>query len=136
VTTTGRGIEVANPTLILSDKGPYCYAFSGEKNPNNSTLTALEFISPDALIDARIYWGVDVIDFDTGKDVGLFIKLNGVLVYEVRGQAHQSGDFVGIIGNVKVDMYIPPSTTVLIEVSTSQTNTVGQTVMLKGVVYG
>ena len=65
----------------------------------------------------------------------MFIKLNGILVYQVKGQLSLGGDFDGIVGNVKVPILIPPLTDVEVEVSTTQTNTVGQTVILHGRVY-
>lgn len=124
--------SVANSGLEVSYWGDRAFGYSGEINPNNSTETALNFKTSKNGMDATIMWGVDMTDFDTGKDVGLFIKLNGVLMYQIRGQLSLGGDFDGIIGNVKVKMFIPPLTDVLIEVSTTQTNTVGQTVMFQG----
>jgi len=120
----------------LSIIGDHCYAASGEINPNNSTLTALHFTTGKQYIIAKIMWGVDMTDFDTGKDVGLFIKLNGILVYQVRGQLSLGGDFDGIVGSVKVPILLTPLTDVEVEVSTTQANTVGQTVILHGRVYG
>ena len=116
--------------------GSHIYAASGEINPNNSTLRALEFTTGSGYILAKVYWGVDLIDFDTNKDVGLFIKLNNLLVYQTRGQAHLGGSFDGQLGNIKIEFLIPSQTLVEIDVSTNQTNTVGQTILLTGRVYG
>jgi len=124
--------SVANTGLELSYWGDRAFGYSGEINPNNSTETALSFQTSKNGMDALIMWGVDLIDFDTNKDVGLFIKLNGILVYQVRGQLTQGGNFDGQLGSIKVEMFIPPLTDVLIEVSTNQANTVGQTVMFTG----
>jgi len=124
--------SVANSGLELSYWGDRAFGYSGEINPNNSTETALSFQTSKNGMDALIMWGVDLIDFDTNKDVGLFIKLNGILVYQVRGQLTQGGNFDGQLGSIKVEMFIPPLTDVLIEVSTNQANTVGQTVMFTG----
>jgi len=124
--------SVANSGLDLSYWGDRAFGYSGEINANNSTETALDFKTSKNGMDALIMWGCDMTDFDTNKEVSLLIKLNGVLVYQVRGQLSLGGDFDGIIGNVKVEMFIPPLTDVLIEVSTNQTNTVGHTVMFTG----
>ena len=134
-TRIGSNAIFTGPQKGLSIIGDHCYAASGEINPNNSTLTALHFTTGKQYIIAKIMWGVDMTDFDTGKDVGLFIKLNGVLVYQVKGQLSLGGDFDGIVGNVKVPILFPPLTDVEVEVSTTQTNTVGQTVILHGRVY-
>lgn len=115
--------------------GNHIYGASGEINTNNNVLTALEFTSGSGYILAFIYWGVDITDFDTDKNVGLEIKLNDLLFYQTRGQLSASGDWDGIVGNIKVEFLIPPFTPVKIEVSTNQANTVGQTILISGRVY-
>jgi len=134
-TKIGSNATFSGTQKGLTIIGNHCYAASGELNPNNSTLTALDFDTGKEYIIGSIMWGVDLIDFDTNKDVGLFVKFNGILVYQVRGQLTNGGDFDGQVGSMKVDLLIPPLTTVLIEVSTNQTNTVGQTILFNGKVY-
>jgi len=110
------------------------YAFSGEVNPNESTVTALEFSTSKELIDARVMWGIDLSEITDDKFAALTIKFNDVLVYALKGQDRLPYTGMTEGTNLTIDLYIPPLTTVKIEVSTDENNDVGNTVMLKGIV--
>ena len=127
---TGSNAVFTGTSLSLNYWRDKVYAFSGEVNPNQSTVTALEFSTSKEMIDARIMWGIDLSEITDDKFAALTIKFNGVLVYALKGQDRLP--YTGMVENYTIDLYIPPLTTVKIEVSTDENNDVGNTVMLKG----
>jgi len=122
--------SVANTGLDVSYWGDRAFAFSGEVNPNNSTVTALKFKTSKNGMDVQVMWGIDLDQLDADNYAGIDIKLNGILVYQLKVLSRVP--YTGFLGSTGVDLFIPPLTEVQIDCSTDDNNAVGQTVIFTG----
>jgi len=130
-TTTGRGLPVTGPTLIFTENGKYAYAFSGLVLTEDGALTAtaLEFTTGKKPIKGLFPWATDFDQLSAGATYMITIYLNDITVYRFRskneaGRAQSDWD--------PIPFFIPPLTTVKVDVNTSSTANVNWTINFMG----
>jgi len=105
MTTTGRGLAVTGPSLIFTEDGLHCYAYSGVFNPTSSATTFLELNNPGkgyivGIIEVNADWAGT-----GGSNFLVQIYFNGIKIIEERDVGN---DYVP--GDVEFKLIIPPMT--------------------------
>ena len=103
MTTTGRGLEVAGPKLILTPDGRRCYAYSGSIGVVQSNTTLLLFESRFDPIDMLFRFNTQTTD----DDIRFTILFNDVVV-----QGYTIGSSNNHSFQQGIKLIVPQSTTV------------------------
>ena len=111
--------------------GEHCYAYSGTVLTTDGALTAtaLDFTTGKKAIKGLFPWATDFDQLAAGATYMITIYLNGVTVYRFRskneaGRAQSDWD--------PIPFFIPPLSTVKVDVNTSATANVNWTINFIG----
>jgi len=94
--------------------------WSGLKEPNNSTVEAFNFLSPNTGLIIETGWFVNFDGISSGKFLQIVVSLNGTTVIDQKGEMVGTADWPGTFPFVIPDFVIPSQTEVIIQVATDE----------------
>jgi len=121
------------PQLGISYMGSDTWGgWSGLKQPNNNTVEAFNFHSPNKGLIVDMGWFINFDDVSSSKALELSVSLNGTTVILVRGEMTGNADYPDSFPFVIPSFIIPPESEVIVEVGTDETSAVANYVTLVG----
>jgi len=117
-TTTGRGLAVTSPQLILTDDGIHCYAYSGGYGAVTNSVEWLRIRTSDFYVIGTFQLNTPV-KADTPLDMsGLVavIKFNDVIICQLVVNPQAAPNATNPTFATQ-ELIIPPSTTMTVDVT-------------------
>ncbi len=100
--------------------------WSGKQEPNNSSVEAFNFLSPNKGLIVELGWVADFNTLTAGRSVNMEVKLSGTVVAFMKGQLTSAGDFPVSFPYNFPGLVIPANSEVVITVGTNEDAAVDQ----------
>ena len=106
--------------------------WSGLREPNNNTVEAFNFLSPNKGLIVEMGWFINFDDVSSSKALSFAVSLNGSTILLVEGEMTGNADYPDSFPFNIPSFIIPSQSQVIVLVGTDETSAVANYVTLVG----